>query len=396
VSERDAAEGGQRRKPPPEWSQATGDSVFPRARPDAGVHDGRTEPDHDDGWNDGWNDGPWDHPTRIDGGAGGSRDWDHPTRPGPGAERTLLQPGYPGAGGAGAGGRALPPPPVGPPPGRPRRAGPPTAAAGYAGAGYAGGGRAPAPPSPWDEPPPGRQAPAGGPMQRRSPAPAPRRRSGEGRDDRGDDGRPDPSDRSGRGLGFPLGFGTLLGVAGLVAVVLSLTSLPWFTVAGQDVGLPDIREAFTLPETEPGDVVPGAGEGTGATVPSSIPTPGEVTDAVEQGVRNAAGDAAASAVDTGKDRYLEFYAEVGWMAVAGVCAVAVLFATVLSPKSFALSLILGFRRLSGALVVLAGIAHGGALWVVFTGDGPTPATGVWAGVGGLAAVFLACVIGPKR
>ena len=101
-------------------------------------------------------------------------------------------------------------------------------------------------------------------------------------------------------------------------------------------------------------------------------------------------------VDTGKDRYLELYAETLWMAVAGVCAFAVLFATVLSPKSFALSLILGFRRLSGALVVLAGIAHGGALWVVFSGDGPTPATGVWAGVGGLAAVFLACVIGPKR
>ncbi len=73
-----------------------------------------------------------------------------------------------------------------------------------------------------------------------------------------------------------------------------------------------------------------------------------------------------------------------------------LFATILSPKSFALSLILGFRRLSGALVVLAAIAHGAALWVVFWGDGPTPAIGVWAGVGGLAAVFVACLLGPKR
>jgi hypothetical protein len=46
--------------------------------------------------------------------------------------------------------------------------------------------------------------------------------------------------------------------------------------------------------------------------------------------------------------------------------------------------------------VLAGLAHGAALWIVFTGDGaPTPERGVWLGVGGLAAVLLGCIIGPR-
>jgi hypothetical protein len=49
------------------------------------------------------------------------------------------------------------------------------------------------------------------------------------------------------------------------------------------------------------------------------------------------------------------------------------------------------------VVILAGLAHGAALWVVFTGKGaPDPAFGVWLGVGGLACVLLGCIIGPKR
>lgn len=365
----------RRRRPPPEWVEETGDSVFsqpanPGGRGRPPTHDGRTVPDPY---------GDWDHPTRpgadaqrtrIDGYAapGGGQAWDQPA-PGGYGGRGRAQPGYPNAGP------------------------PPTARYDRGPAGYPGGG-----PSPGGYPDQGWGAqPPGGPMRPRDTRRAPDDPWGGGRyGDGADRGRERGRDREGAGLGFPFGLGTLVGVAGLVAVLLSLMSLPWFTVAGQDVALKDIRTAFDLPETDPGDVVPGAGEGTGATVPSSIPTPGDVSDAVEQEVRNAAGELAAGFVDSGKGRYLELYAETLWMAVAGACAFAVVFATILSPRSFALSLILGFRRLSGALVVLAGIAHGAALWVVFSGDGPTPATGVWVGVGGLVAVLVATILGPKR
>jgi hypothetical protein len=364
--------------------EETGDSVFPHedrhappGRGGPGVHDGRTEPDHQAGWD-------WDHDTRPDAGLYGYRPGDE--------HRTLVQPGRP----------VPPPPPPGPragaggPYGRPPAGRNPYAAAPGYGAppGYgepSGYGGAPAP---YADPDPYRGPAAGGPMQRpaarRAPAAAP-----PDRRSRGDDRDRDDRDRPG-GIGLPFGLGTAVGLLGLVALLLSLTTLPWFTVAGAEVAFPDIREAFSPPETQPGDVVAGAGEGTGATVPSSIPLPDDVRDAAEQEVRNAAGEAAASVIDTGKERYLEFYAETGWMAVAGAGAFAVLFATILSPKSFALSLILGFRRLSGFLVTAAGIAHGVALWVVFSGDGPAPETGVWVGVGGLVALFLACVIGPKR
>ncbi|HEY8547285.1 MAG TPA: hypothetical protein VIL36_19625, partial [Acidimicrobiales bacterium] len=61
-----------------------------------------------------------------------------------------------------------------------------------------------------------------------------------------------------------------------------------------------------------------------------------------------------------------------------------------------LSLILGFRRLAGFVTVLAAGAYGAAVWVVFSGDGPSPAIGVWSGFAGLALVFLAAILGPKR
>jgi hypothetical protein len=193
-----------------------------------------------------------------------------------------------------------------------------------------------------------------------------------------------------------VGLGALLGVAGLAAFLAALLVLPWFTAGGEDVTLADIRTAFTVPETDPSDVLPDAGEGTGATLPDGIPSPGEVTDAAEQEAKDAAASAAADAIDTGKARYVELYADTLWMGVAAAVTLAVLFSTILSPRSFALSLLLGFRRLAGLATVLAGLAHGAALWIVFTGDGaPTPERGVWLGVGGLAAVLLGCIIGPK-
>lgn len=173
--------------------------------------------------------------------------------------------------------------------------------------------------------------------------------------------------------------------------------LPWFTAGGQEVTLSDLRTAFTIPETDPIDL-PGANDEEPSTEgPDGVPTPDEVGDAVEDEVRDAAAQAAADVIDTGKARYLELYVERLWVFAAVAVALAVVFSTILAPRSFALSLLLGFRRLSGFVTVLVGAAHGAALWIVFTGDGaPTPAFGVWLGLAGLAAVLVACIIGPKR
>jgi hypothetical protein len=82
---------------------------------------------------------------------------------------------------------------------------------------------------------------------------------------------------------------------------------------------------------------------------------------------------------------------------AAAVSLAAVLSTLLAPRSAALSLLLGVRRLAGVVVVLAGLAHGAALWIVFTGDGaPSPAIGVWLGLGGLVAVLLGCVLGPRR
>jgi hypothetical protein len=225
-------------------------------------------------------------------------------------------------------------------------------------------------------------------------------------------GRPAPAPRStgprapggdtdraaGTGLRSPIGLGAVVGLAGLVAFLAALLVLPWFTVGDDGVTLADIRSAFSVAATDPGDVVPGAGEQTGSTLPDgAIPTPDEITDAAEQQARDAAGTAAAAAIDSGRSRYLELYTDVLWLGVAVVVAAAAIVSTLLAPRSAALSLLLGVRRIAGAATVLAVLVHGAALWVVFSGDGaPSPSFGVWLGLGGLAAVLAGCVIGPRR
>ena len=207
------------------------------------------------------------------------------------------------------------------------------------------------------------------------------------------------TDRAGgTGLRSPVGLGAVVGLGGLLAFLAALVVLPWFTAGGEGVTLADIRSAFTVAATDPGDVVPGAGEQTGSTLPEgAIPTPDEITDAAEQQARDAAGSAAAAAIDSGRSRYLELYTDVLWLGVAGVVAVAAVVSTLLAPRSAALSLLLGVRRIAGAATVLAALVHGAALWVVFSGDGaPSPSFGVWLGLGGLAAVVAGCVIGPRR
>ena len=270
-----------------------------------------------------------------------------------------------------------------------------------------------APPDHGRYPPPGAYAPSGDEQPPRG-----RRSSGDPAGRRRDD-RPDAPaggggrDRSG-GRGFPFGLGALFGVAGLGCFLAALVVLPWFvltvpaggdseTGVDEEFRLEDIRSSFTPAETDPEDLLadaePEAGAGTepGAiTVPDGIPTPEELGEAAEDQARDVAATTAASALDEGKARYLELYADTLWMVVGGAVTLAVVFSTILAPRSFALSLLLGFRRAAGAVTVLAAAAHGAALWVVFSGSAaPTPAWGVWLGVGGLAGVLLGCVIGPK-
>jgi hypothetical protein len=206
-------------------------------------------------------------------------------------------------------------------------------------------------------------------------------------------------DRSRSGVGFPFGLGALVGLLGLAGFLGSLLVLPWFEADGEEVTLPDIREAFEIPPTDPDSLLPDSGEGGEAPLPGTdgeVPTPEEITEAAQDVARDAAAQVAADVIDTGKARYLELYSETLWLVSAVGVSLAVLFSTILAPKSFALSLILGFRRLSGFVTILAAGAFGGALWVIFSGDGPTPGLGVWAGVAGLALVLFAAILGPKR
>jgi hypothetical protein len=205
----------------------------------------------------------------------------------------------------------------------------------------------------------------------------------------------EPSRDARRGL--PLGAGALVGVAGLACLLLALVVLPWFQAGGRDVTRSDLHTALAIPEADAGDLVPDASDVVPTSLPEGVPTPGEVGDAVEQQARDAASEAATAAIDEGRRRYLELYTDVGWIAVASAAAAAVVFSTILTPRSRLLSLLLGVRIFAGVAVVAAGLAHGAALWVVFGGEGaPAPAFGVWVGVGGLAAVLLGCVLGPKQ
>lgn len=284
------------------------------------------------------------------------------------------------------------------------------------------------PPAPGTGPPrdpdgrpgPGSRRPGGGRGGTgRRPAGRDPRRERSPRDERSGRGGRRGDERSPRGAGggLPLGAGALVGLAGLTCFVQGLAVLPWFVAGGQEATLADIRTAFSVAETDPdeplagpaaeGDQQVGADQGGGSpqdgaggdlpvTVPS-VPSPDEVTATVEDAVRDEAARVAASAIDSGKARYLELYTDTLGMVAIGAAALAVVFSTILTPRSTVASLLLGIRSLAGLVVILAGAAHGVALWVVFSGAGaPSPAVGVWLGVGGLAGVFLACLLGPKR
>jgi len=220
----------------------------------------------------------------------------------------------------------------------------------------------------------GERAYAGERQARPGPEPSGRERGSRGGGGRG-------------GSGFPLGIGALFAFAGLAAFVVAVVVLPWFEVGGEEVKLSDMRRAFTLAETDPESLLPDSGSEAPPLDPTtSIPSPDEISDAIESEVRATAAQAAADAIDSGRSRYLELYTDIIWMVVAGAVGLAAV-----------LGALLGLRGLAGSLVLLAAGAHGAALWVVFSGSGaPSPGFAVWLGVGGLTGVFVGAILGPKR
>ena len=149
-----------------------------------------------------------------------------------------------------------------------------------------------------------------------------------------------PAEPGGReGGGFPLGLGALLDVAGPGLLPgrrwwssrgsrWRARASRWRTSARRSPSRRSIRRTWG---STPGPHHAARG----------IPTPDEISEVVEAEVRDQAAQAAAGAVDSGKARYLKLYTRTLWLPVAGGVALAVLFSTVLAPKSVAMSLLLG-------------------------------------------------------
>ncbi len=227
------------------------------------------------------------------------------------------------------------------------------------------------------------------------------------------------------------GFGLVLGLAGAIALVLSLTTLPWVSQGGEEASFSDIRDVYeNVDDLTVSPLSGGAGSGqvpTATTTPSGgsldptatttpegggsfgqpvgpeLPTPSEVADTAET---------------TGKNAYLEFYTKWGWIGALVGVSLAILFAMLVVPSNKAGRMLTGFLmaglvglglnaaddeggvapRICGALVtLLAGALHAGAVWSLFSEElAPDPAVGVWAGLGGLAVVLIGCVAGTRR
>ncbi|HEY8527372.1 MAG TPA: hypothetical protein VIL48_20570 [Acidimicrobiales bacterium] len=199
----------------------------------------------------------------------------------------------------------------------------------------------------------------------------------------------------------------MLGLIGALALVASLAMLPWVEANGQEVTFSDIRDAYeamdeltNAPLAPPS--APDGSSGSSGLDLSDIPTTGELTE---------------TATNTGKNAYLEVYTAWGWIGVLAGVSVAILFSTLVVPSSKGGRLVTGFLtagllgllfnvgddegrfgpRISGAIATLgAGGFHLAAVWALFSEDlSPDPAMGVWVGVGGLVAVFVACIVGTR-
>jgi len=175
------------------------------------------------------------------------------------------------------------------------------------------------------------------------------------------------------------GPGAVVAIAGFLLMLFSLLGLPWISQGGQNVSFPDIR-----------DSVEAAND---AQAPGNI------------GGSGTSGD------------YTELYTEGFWVVVLLMLVAATVFATLWVPSSHAGRVLIGVvtggfigaaimavdedgkvaPRLCGALVtVLAAGAHILLLAQIFDDDiDVSPAYGVWAGVLGLVAVLVGCLMGTR-
>ncbi|HET6954538.1 MAG TPA: hypothetical protein VFI47_29510, partial [Acidimicrobiales bacterium] len=209
------------------------------------------------------------------------------------------------------------------------------------------------------------------------------------------------------------GIGLIVGLLGLLGIVLAHTSLPWISEDGVEVTFSDIRDAFAgdgggAPSgATPTVTVPEVSLPPGVTLPPGAPPAGQVVT-----------PPAAPAGSAGDElEYLERYAGWVWYVVLGLGLTAVLSGTLLVPRDRAARVATGFLAggLLGAVASLADrdgeVAHrvAGAFGAIGAGTlcgfavadvfpdkgGPSPAAGVWAGIGGLLLVLLGCVLGTR-
>ena len=175
------------------------------------------------------------------------------------------------------------------------------------------------------------------------------------------------------------GAGAIVAIVGLVLFMLSLFALPWISEGGEDVTLSDIGKAL------------------------------DAADDVATGPPTSADH---------KADYLQLYAQGLGIAVLVWLGAAVIFSTLVVPRSKGARAAVGFMlagvvglianiadeggkvgpRLSGALVTLiGGAAHAYALSIVFVDPepAPDPTFGVWLGLIGLAAIMTGCLLGTR-
>jgi hypothetical protein len=218
------------------------------------------------------------------------------------------------------------------------------------------------------------------------------------------------------------GAGLVIGLVGLVAFLASVTFLPWVSGRGEDVTFGDIREVFDQVD----DLGVGVSDTTTATtLPPDLTLPPEASVPADDSLGPVVspfddlGTPVSPSAPIGNDEFdfMEFYAKGLWILVAVMAVLAVVFSTAFVPRSRGARAVTGFLlagmlglavaladdegsvgpRVCGALVTLLCLgAHGFALIELFGDEfAPDPAYGVWAGVGGLVAVLVGCVMGTR-
>jgi hypothetical protein len=167
------------------------------------------------------------------------------------------------------------------------------------------------------------------------------------------------------------GMGAIVAVVGLLIFLVSVASLPWARVGGEDVTRSDVVDAYEYEQENDLDDVDYVGE----------------------------------------------YATSWWMLVAGVLALAVLFSTLVVPPSKAGRMVTGFvlgslvglavnaadndgrvgPRISAALAIFGAAAVHGLAQFLLLGDlqDPDVGIGIWGSVVGLAVMLTGCSLGTR-